>query len=156
MVRRVTQSGARLPLRRSFRAGTLMEERVTARLAALRRHLDGFQDPPIDAATRLSLTPVSAPLGAFADKLAVYARAPPHWLSSRSGLGERPVPGGGKGTLMVKDSRTGNTYEIQVRRGRRLAFPAPAGSPPGVLDAAAACTATPVPPWAKRNEPQGR
>jgi hypothetical protein len=37
---------------------------VGARIEALRRHLDGYQDPPIDEATRLSLTPVSAPMGA--------------------------------------------------------------------------------------------
>ena len=53
-----------------------MDERVAARLAALRRHLDGFQDPPVDAATRLTLTPVSAPLGACASNpLAVCAPA---------------------------------------------------------------------------------
>ena len=44
-------------------------------------------------------------------------RARRHLLTRRrdAGLGERPTPGGGKGTLTVKDSRTGKTYEIQVR-----------------------------------------
>ena len=58
---------------------------------------------------------------------AIAARADPSDFRVGSGLGERPAPGGGKGTLTVKDNRTGNTYEIQVRV--RDAQPARQNSP---------------------------
>ncbi len=40
-----------------------MDERVLARLQALRRHLDGHHGPQVDAATQLVVHPTSAPLG---------------------------------------------------------------------------------------------
>jgi len=44
-----------------------------------------------------------------------YGEASCRRLTRRcTGLGERPTPGGGKGTLTVRDSRTGTTYEIQA------------------------------------------
>ena len=136
-----------------------MDERVGARLAALRRHLDGYQDPPIDAATRLSLTPVSAPLGA--PRLCAPLDLPPRataltWPSLRSGLGERPVPGGGKGTLTVKDSRTGNTYEIQVRFPS-LAAPAapPAWTQRAVQGASSRCRLVSGDAWGGQPKSEG-
>ena len=56
---------------------------------------------------------------------------------------------------MVKDSRTGNTYEIQVRRGRGLPFLQHATRHLVCWIRAAACTADPAPPWAKKRQAPG-
>lgn len=67
-----------------------MAQPAAARLAALQRHLTAEVVPNVSL---LSLNETSAP---------------------QDGLGARPAPGGGPGTLSIIDNRTGKKYDVEI------------------------------------------